>query len=84
MKPPELIGLHHWTMEIALFEVSYSKTLTPSLVTQTQNYFQGYLVERKKVKANRWIRLNGDLATYHHYLVKRLVDGNTYQVNSYF
>jgi len=41
---------------------------------------RGYLVERKKVKANRWIRLNGDLATYHHYLVKRLVDGNTYQV----
>ena len=58
------------------------KYSTPNFGAQTQHYFQGYLVERKKVKANRWIRLNGDLATYHHYLVKRLVDGNTYQVNS--
>ena len=64
-------------MEIALFEVSYHKILNPK-----PNTVLGYLVERKKVKANRWIRLNGDLATYHHYLVKRLVDGNTYQVNS--
>ena len=25
-------------------------------------------------------RLNGELSTYHNYMVKRLVDGNTYQV----
>ena len=41
---------------------------------------RGYIIERKKVKAQRWIRLNGELCAYHNYDVRRLVDGNTYQV----
>ena len=41
---------------------------------------RGYIVERKKIKAQRWIRLNGELCGYHNFDIRRLVDGFVYQL----
>lgn len=40
----------------------------------------GYVLERKKVNSERWIRLNAKLNTFHNYLARRMVEGNTYQI----
>ena len=40
----------------------------------------GYIVERKKSGNASWVRINNDLITKHNYLVRRLVDGATYQL----
>jgi hypothetical protein len=42
--------------------------------------FRGYIIERKKVKSSRWIRLNGALCTFHNFQAKRMVEGTSYQV----
>merc|ERR1711981_1135730 len=42
--------------------------------------FRGYIIERKKVKSSRWIRLNGALCTFHTFMAKRMVEGTKYQV----
>jgi hypothetical protein len=41
---------------------------------------RGYIIERKKIRATRWIRLNGEMVEMHNYNVRRLVDGNTYHL----
>ena len=40
----------------------------------------GYIVERKKSGNANWVRINNDLIQHHNYLVRRLVDGATYQL----
>ena len=40
----------------------------------------GYIVERKKSGGANWVRINNDLITKHNYMVRRLVDGATYQL----
>lgn len=42
--------------------------------------FRGYIIERKKVKSSRWIRLNGAFCTNHNFRAKRMVEGTAYQV----
>jgi hypothetical protein len=37
-------------------------------------------MERKKVKSDRWIRLNVKLATFHNALSRRMVEGIAYQI----
>ena len=40
----------------------------------------GYAIERKKAGNAAWVRVNPTLVTAHNYLVRRLVDGATYQL----
>ena len=53
---------------------------TPSTGSNGGSPVLGYIVERKKSGNATWVRINNDLITKHNYLVRRLVDGATYQL----
>ena len=40
----------------------------------------GYIIERKKVKSSRWIRLNGQFCEDHTFRARRMVEGTTYHM----
>ena len=48
--------------------------------TTTICSFAGYMVERKKTKSERWIRLNVEPLPYIEYEARRMMEGTEYQI----
>ena len=42
--------------------------------------FAGYMVERKKTKSERWIRLNVEPLPFKEYEARRMIEGTEYQI----